>query len=258
MANEPPSLEEVRLRERLKALQQCIGYDFGDDASLLRRAVEHSSAAKEESSRFSNESLEFLGDAVLYLTITRMLFNPMEQEGVLTEKRKCLIKNRTLLQVGKAIGLKDFLSVGKSIKVGAGVTDGMISDTVEAIIGAIYLKDKQRLSQGKWTATWNVEDFDSGVERFISRWFFETGIAGRALSEVDYISVLKEWCDKHKVKWPEPDPERTVEGFECDLRLEGHQAVGKGKSKQAAREDWARQMLASLKVDSIQEAANGQ
>jgi ribonuclease-3 len=246
-----PSVEEIRLRERLKALQAIIGFDFGDDASLLRRAIEHSSAANEERGRISNESLEFLGDAVLYLTITRMLFDPQEQEGVLTQKRKGLIKNKTLLLVGNALGLRDFISVGRSVKVGTGVTDNMISDTVEALIGAIYLKDKQRLSVGS-------EARSSSVERFIGRWFFDTGIAERAFQEVDYISVLKEWCDQHEVRWPRPDPQPGREGFECDLELEGHRAIGKGKSKQAAREDWARLILSDLRQDTIQGNSDGQ
>jgi len=239
MVSDVPSVEEIRLRERLKALQAIIGFDFGDDASLLRRAIEHSSAANEEKGKVSNESLEFLGDAVLYLTITRMLFDPREPEGVLTEKRKGLIKNRTLLQVGNVIGLREFISVGRSVKVGTGVTDNMISDTVEALIGAIYLKDRQRLSQGSETRP-------SSVERFIGRWFFDTGIAERAFREVDYISVLKEWCDEHEVEWPKPDPHPAAEGFECDLELEGHGAVGKGRSKKSAREDWARQILSAF------------
>lgn len=242
MVCDVPSVEEIKLRTRLKELQARIGYDFGEDASLLRRAIEHSSAANEERGRISNESLEFLGDAVLYITITRMLFNPDEQEDVLTEKRKSLIKNRTLQRVGDCIGLGDFISIGKSVKVGKGVTDNMIADTLEAIIGAIYQKDKWRLSASN-------DAGGSSVEKFIRTWFFDTGIAEMAFSEVDWISVLKEWCDEHGVKWPKPDPTAIEGGFECDLALEPYRAKGKGTSKRAAREDWARQILKAIKED---------
>lgn len=251
MANEVPSEEEIRLRERLKTLQERIGIDFGNDTSLLRRAIEHSSSANEEKVRYSNESLEFLGDAILYLTITRILFKLQEQEGLLTEKRKCLIKNRTLLQVGKEMELEKYISVGKSVKGGKGVTDNMISDTVEAIIAAIFLKDSQKFSLE------NNLGF-ARVEKFINEWFFDTGIAMRAFSEVDYISVLKEWCDEQGIKWPKPDPEKRGDGFELELEIGGHRVIGEGKSKQAAREDWARQILSSLRPDANQENANGQ
>jgi len=232
-----PSVYEVRIRKKLELLQSKLGYQFGKNVHLLRRAIEHSSTKNKKKNEFSSETLEFLGDAVLYLVVTKKLFSdqPWQGEGVLTELRKNLIKNSTLARVGDRMGLRtdDFLLVGKSVKVGNGVTDKMVADAVEAIIGAIYRSDKERLD---------------AVEAFVDKWFFQSGIKDEVLNEIDWTSRLKVWCDKQGIKWPmEPLCEMKEDGtWRCRLTISVYDELGEGATKSLAKRQAAFTVLQKI------------
>ena len=220
-----PSIHKVREKARLESLQQRIGYNFGGKDHLLRRALEHSSSSNRKENEITSETLEFLGDAVLYLVITKRLFSdqPWQGERVLTELRKNLIKNSTLTRVGDRLGLRSegLLMVGKSVRSGNGVTNRMVADAVEAIIGAIYRSDKERLS---------------AVDAFVDRWFFQSGIKDEVLNEIDWTSRLKIWCDKNRQKWPMDPPCEKKEGvWSCRLIISGFDEVGEGPNKSFAK-----------------------
>lgn len=228
-----PTIEKIRVRKKIELLQQKIGYHFGANDHLLRRAIEHSSTSNRKRNELSSETLEFLGDAVLYLVITKKLFSdqPWQGEGVLTELRKNLIKNSTLTRVGDRLGLRSegFLLVGKSVQEGNGVTDRMVADAVEAIIGAIYRSDKERLN---------------AVDAFVDRWFFQSGIKDGVLNEIDWTSRLKVWCDKNKEKWPEdPTCEKKDGIWSCRLIIYGFNEVGEGSTKSLAKRQASFNML---------------
>jgi len=115
-----------------------------NDESLLITALTHRSALNERisSSTESNERLEFLGDAVLELATTRFLYRtlPDEQEGTLTAYRSALVKMGTLAEVAHELGISERLYMSKGEEVTGGRQNGsLLSDTVEAIIGALYL-----------------------------------------------------------------------------------------------------------------------
>jgi ribonuclease III len=232
-----PSVVEVRIAKKLELLQSKLGYQFGENVHLLRRAIEHSSMANKKKNELSGETLEFLGDAVLYLVVTKKLFSdqPWQGEGVLTELRKNLIKNSTLARVGDRMGLRtdDFLLVGKSVKVGNGVTDKMVADAVEAIIGAIYRSDKERLD---------------AVEAFVDKWFFQSGIKDEVLNEIDWTSRLKIWCDKQGIKWPiEPPCEMKEDGtWRCRLTISVYDELGEGATKSLAKRQAAFMVLQEI------------
>jgi ribonuclease-3 len=229
-----PSVDEVRIKKKLESLQSKLGYQFGKNVHMLRRAIEHSSTTNGNKHELSSETLEFLGDAVLYLVVTKKLFSdqPWQGEGVLSELRKNLIKNSTLARVGDRLGLRkdDFLLVGKSVKVGNGVTDKMVADAVEAIIGAIYRSDKERLG---------------AVEAFVEKWFFQSGIKDEVLNEIDWTSRLKVWCDKQGVKWPmEPPCEMKEDGtWRCRLIISEYDELGEGTNKSLAKRQAAFKVL---------------
>jgi len=112
--------------------------------SLLDRALTHRSALNEGISPVdqSNERLEFLGDAVLELATTEFLFNklPHEQEGTLTAFRSALVRTRTLAGVARTIGLGELLYMSKGEEAGGGrKNDSLLENSMEALIGAIYL-----------------------------------------------------------------------------------------------------------------------
>ncbi len=235
-----PSIDEIRSNEKLESLEQRLGYHFGKNIHLLRRAVEHSSSSIGKKNELSSETLEFLGDAVLYLVVTKRLFSdqPWQGEGVLTELRKRLIKNSTLVRVGDRLGLRedDILQVGKSVRVGNGVTDNMVADAVEAIIGAIYWSDNERLG---------------AAEGFVDRWFFQSGIKDEVVKEVDWTSRLKMWCDKNGLEWPtEPPCELREDGtWICELVIADYGEQGEGSSKSVAKRQAAFKIL--QKIESL-------
>ena len=117
-------------------LQQQLGYHFSD-ISLLKVALTHRSYGRD-----NNERLEFLGDALLSSTIAQCLFEqfPEEQEGVLSRLRASLVKGETLADIAREFFLSDYLIMGEGeLKSGGFRRDSILADTVEAIIGAIFV-----------------------------------------------------------------------------------------------------------------------
>lgn len=117
--------------------------DFKNQA-LLITALTHRSALNEQnsSSPESNERFEFLGDAVLELATTRYLFErfPDTQEGLLTAYRSALVKTETLAKVARELGLGQKLLMSKGEEATGGRdNDSLLADTMEAVIGGLYL-----------------------------------------------------------------------------------------------------------------------
>ena len=114
------------------------------NANLLETALTHRSALNEKKSksRVSNERLEYLGDAVLELATSQFLYHklPNEPEGVLTAYRSALVKTQTLGELALELGLDQKLFVSKGEEQTGGRTNiGLLADTTEAVIGALYL-----------------------------------------------------------------------------------------------------------------------
>ncbi len=124
-------------------LEERIGYVF-HDRSLLLSAVTHSSYTNELTiNRFPHyERLEFLGDAVLELTVSDFLYRnyPDRREGELTRLRASLVCEPTLAAAARSIGLQEFILVGRGEETqNLREHDSIISDVFEAVIGAVYL-----------------------------------------------------------------------------------------------------------------------
>ncbi|RKS87837.1 RNAse III [Orbus hercynius] len=122
--------------QRLEKLQQSIGYRF-NDINLLSKALTHRSADKSH-----NERLEYLGDSILSFVIAEALFNqfPFVDEGDLSQMRSTLVCGEMLAVIGQDFGIGDCLILGQGeLKSGGHRRDSIISDALEAIIGAIYL-----------------------------------------------------------------------------------------------------------------------
>jgi len=124
-------------------LQARLGYTFNAPV-LLRKAMTHASYTHEEGQKAdeSNERLEFLGDAVLEVCVSDLLFHryPNQPEGKLTQRRAGLVCEPTLAKLARELGVGDALVMG----VGAGQTggrelDSVLSDAMEALFGAVYL-----------------------------------------------------------------------------------------------------------------------
>lgn len=127
----------------LSELEQTIRYTFRD-ASLLQRAMTHSSYINEHHLQKTdcNERLEFLGDAVLEIVSSEFLFfrYPDEPEGQLTRMRASMVCEPTLDFCARAFGLPRYLILGRGEETTGGRNRAsLVSDALEALIGAIYL-----------------------------------------------------------------------------------------------------------------------
>jgi ribonuclease-3 len=112
------------------------------DAELLDRALTHRSFAYENGGLPTNERLEFLGDSVLGVVVTETLYlaHPELSEGQLAKLRAAVVNARALADVARTIGLGEHVKLGRGEEITGGRTkSSILSDTVEAVIGAVYL-----------------------------------------------------------------------------------------------------------------------
>ncbi|MEX1907446.1 ribonuclease III [Janibacter sp. Y6] len=131
--------------EDLLALLQEITEEVVDEP-LISRALTHRSYSYENGSIPHNERLEFLGDSVLGLVVTDHLHNTHTEmaEGDLAKLRSAVVNMRALADVARTIGLGDYVALGRGEEATGGRDkDSILADTLEAVIGAIYLSAPQ-------------------------------------------------------------------------------------------------------------------
>jgi ribonuclease-3 len=232
----------VRLRDEFESLQRGIAYRF-HDRGLLEHAMTHTSKANEDVSGgvADNESLEFLGDAVLGFIVADLLFRecPQFNEGQKSKIKATLVSTATLARLAERLALGDHLLLGRGEeKTGGRRKQALLADGYEALIAAIYL--------------------DGGVEQaraFVVREFTpllaevrEHGIAAQ-----DYKSALQEYLQSGEEGLPEYRLIATVgpdhcKVFQVEVVARGKRlAEGAGPSKKEAEQEAARNALAALK-----------
>src|ERR1051325_6748226 len=183
----------VRLRDEFEALQHTAGYRFRD-RGLLEHALTHTSRANEDVSGGvrDNESMEFLGDAVLGFVVADLLFRdfPEFDEGGKSKIKATLVSTATLARQAERLGIGDHLLLGRGEeKSGGRRKQALLADGYEALIAAIYL--------------------DGGIDQaraFIGREFADAigaarrdGVAGPQ----DYKSTLQELLQARELPLPE-------------------------------------------------------
>jgi len=129
------------MSESLRQLQKRICHSFRED-SLLREAMTHKSHAAELELDYDNQRLEFFGDAVVQLVLTKYLFYryPELQEGDLTKLRSALVNQDSLAVFARSIGLGQYIQLGRGeIDAHGEDRDSTLSDAFEALCGALYL-----------------------------------------------------------------------------------------------------------------------
>ena len=134
----------------IERLEAAIGYTFTDQ-TLLSRAMTHSSHSNETGERnhhlLCNERLEFLGDSVLSIVVSRYLFHtyPQEGEGTLTNMRKDVVCAEALARYARAIGIGECLLLGKGeAQSGGNRKENILADAFEALLAAIYIDAGER------------------------------------------------------------------------------------------------------------------
>jgi ribonuclease-3 len=220
---------------RLEALQRRIAHHF-DDARLLSRALTHRSFGADH-----NERLEFLGDAVLSLVISGLLFERFagSDEGDLTRVRAHLVREESLHRVALQLALPDVLKLGEGEARGGGAQRASIlADALEALIGATFL-------DGGFDAARTVVD----------------GLFGEIIATTDVASwskdaktELQEWLQARRLPVPTYRIAATrgqahAQTFEVECVVPALNLVerGVGRSRRVAEQEAARRMLDALK-----------
>ena len=234
---------------KLAALQEKLGYKFRDE-SLLRLALTHPSVAHESpGSTQHNQRLEFLGDAVLGLVLTRELFDrfPDLGEGPLTKARAQLVNRRTLAAEARRLGLGENLIVSRGEEASGGrQRQSALADAYEALLGAVFVDG----------------GYEAGRE-FILR---SLGGAFGSLTEIPNLDnpkgELQELLQATSPDAPQyemtyasgPDHDRE---FECAVFHSGIElGRGRGKSKKEAESQAALRALHKLRKRSTDSEAD--
>ncbi len=126
------------LSSHLKRCERRIGYQFGDER-LLQAALTHASGAEHRLA--SNERLEFLGDAILGAVVCELLYQkyPDYLEGDLTKIKSVVVSRQTCAKISEALGMQEFLILGKGMATHPTVPPSLLADVFESIVAAIYL-----------------------------------------------------------------------------------------------------------------------
>lgn len=226
--------EVVRIRDEFLDLEKRLGYRFRD-RGLLEHALTHRSRAHEDVSGgvLDNESLEFLGDAVLGLVVADMLFRefPNYDEGQKSKLKASLVSAPALARQADKLELGRYLLLGRGEEKSGGRRKlALLADGFEALIAAVYL--------------------DGGIEParlFILREFQDLLDEVRTTGAVpaltaDHKSALQEWLQSHNMALPEyrlvaeigPDHQKL---FEVEVLVRGRPvARAQGRSKKEAEQ----------------------
>jgi len=126
------------LQVHLEGCEERLEYRFSDHG-LLQAALTHASGA--ETRLASNERLEFLGDAILGAVVCEMLYRrfPDSLEGELTRIKSIVVSRQTCAKISEALGMQDWLLLGKGMITHPTVPPSLMADVFESIVAAIYL-----------------------------------------------------------------------------------------------------------------------
>lgn len=213
------------------------------DGHLLTMAFIHRSYLNEAKGKNleSNERLEFLGDAVLEFIVSRHLFleYPKYSEGVLTDIRSNLVNTQSLAKIAKKLDLGKYLFLSRGEKESGGKDNpSLLANTIEALIGAIYL------DQGTETAKKFIDaHLEDHLKRLIKRGKFKDH---KSLLQ-ERLQAKKKQSPVYKIleeRGPDHDKTFTVGVFDQKRSI----GTGRGKSKQAAEELAAKQALEKGKI----------
>lgn len=230
------TLQKPQKTQKIQTLLKTLDVEF-KNLDWLSLALTHRSADAQ-----NNERLEFLGDAVLNCVIAAVLFEkyPNATEGQLSRLRSKLVNQEFLAQIATEFNLSNYLKMGQGEhKTGGTRRKSTLSDTLEAIIGAVYL--------------------DSGFEashHMLLKWFeprLETIKSHKSEALKDPKSLLQEYCQAKKMALPvytvtaiTGQSHRQHFQVLCELSVLEKKAEGAGSSRREAEQKAAEKILGSL------------
>ncbi|MDS4021748.1 MAG: ribonuclease III [Candidatus Competibacter sp.] len=221
------------MNSAVNRLCDALGYTFRQPG-LLEEALTHRSASAR-----NNERLEFLGDALLNLIVAEYLFQhyPKASEGELSRLRASLVRGETLADLARGLKLGDWLRLGPGeLKSGGFRRESILSDTLEAIIGAVYL--------------------DNGLDacRNLVLSLYRDGLTRLAsASELkDPKTRLQEYLQARQKPLPvynvlEIRGEPHAQSFMVECTVAESRAVAMGSSRRKAEQEAARQLLEQIR-----------
>lgn len=225
-------------KKKFKELESILEFPIKNKSFYIQALMHRSFLEELDEEDVSNERLEFLGDAVLNLVVADFLFSnfPGEDEGFLTKTRARLVNRNALSNSAERIGLSNFILVDKNLSnTFAKASKTVLSDALEALIGAIYLDHGFELSK-----------------KFISRILIKETPENEYLVDENYKSQLLEYAQANKLDIPNyivvqeegPQHDRifTIKVI-VGKNLTG---VGKGKNKKTAEQNAAKAALSKI------------
>ncbi|MEM6688407.1 MAG: ribonuclease III [Planctomycetota bacterium] len=225
--------------EKLRRCEEILDYQFRDQ-SLLRSALTHASSASHR--LYSNERLEFLGDAVLGMTVCHWLYEefPEYSEGELTKIKSAVVSRRSCGKAASQLGLDECLIVGRGVTRNRSFPRSLVSDVFESVVAALYL--------------------DGGMEvvrRRIKLWLAdEVGKAVEGRGSANYKSQLQQFAQRELAHTPlyrlvcETGPDHR-KSFQISAVIDGETfAPAWGNNKKEAEQFAAANALAQLQGES--------
>ncbi|HNI75629.1 MAG TPA: ribonuclease III [Giesbergeria sp.] len=220
----------------LASLQSRLQHQFSDP-SLLQRAVTHRSFSAEH-----NERLEFLGDSVLNLAISTLLYRRLQaqSEGDLSRVRANLVKEGTLHQLAKDLRLDQVLHLGEGeARSGGHQRPSILADALEAVIGAVYLDAGYAVAEALVLRLYEAVEINPQMQA----------------AAKDAKTALQEWLQGRKMQLPQYRvvgtagvAHRQTFEVECAIAELALAQRGSGTSRRAAEQSAAAAMLATLKA----------
>lgn len=227
------------MNEQLKELEEKISYHF-QDKHLLAQALTHSSYANEHrlDHNHCNERLEFLGDAVLEIVTSDFLYHKYTEkpEGDLTKIRASIVCEPTLAYCAEAINLGSYLFLGKGEDATGGRNrNSVVSDAMEAVIGAIYL-DGGFASAKEFVLKFILNDLENKQLFYDSKTILQEIVQEKGTHLVEYRLMKEEGPDHNK-------------SFTVDVLVSGQvMGTGVGHTKKAAEQEAAYQAIRKMKA----------
>lgn len=226
-----------------KALEEKLGFHFSEKSMLLH-ALTHSSYANEHHRKReeNNERLEFLGDAVLEMVSSEILYKryPSMPEGEMTKFRASLVCEQALAACARELSLGEFLLLGKGEDATGGrERNSILSDALEAVIGAMYL-DGGFTNVKEFIERTVLSDIEHKTLFYDSKTTLQEVVQGSCQETLSYRLLREEG--------PEHEKCFTV----CVCLGERELATGTGRTKKAAEQEAAYKGLLMLRQETKQ------
>ena len=217
----------------LKNIEKIINLKF-NDKELLSKSFIHKSYNKE----INNEKLEFLGDRVIGLILSKKLLNlyPNEKEGIIDKKFASLVNKKTCAKVFRSLNLKKFIRTGNSFKTIRSADERLLSDTCEALIGAVYLDQGFVVTEKFVLNIWRHFIKDSKIIELDPK----TKIQEFSLKKFKKLPIYK----TIKKTGPNHNP-----FFQVSVQIENSKKyIGQGNSKKNAEQNAALKLIRNLNI----------